>query len=87
MHEEAEEDRFIRESDIARLEQDVRALQRENTQLMAQLQEREPIDLEVLKRGGVGDIFKGKFGNEARGLARRTSPGRRCRPVSRSLLR
>ena len=86
MHEEAEEDRFIRESDNARLEQDVRALQRENTQLMAQLQKREPIDLEVLKREGMGGIFKGKFGNEARGWARRTGPGRRCRPVSRSLL-
>ena len=68
MHEKAEEDRFIHESDIARLEQDVRALRWENTQLMAQLQEREPIDLEVLKREGVGDIFKGKFGNEALAL-------------------
>ena len=35
---------------------------------MAQLQEREPIDLEVLKREGVGYIFKGKFRNEALAL-------------------
>ena len=32
MHEKAEEDRFIHESDIARLEQDVRALRWENSQ-------------------------------------------------------